>query len=639
MNLNPLRHTQHWSLRTRLALVTVISLALGIVPSALLMLRMMSDEASVTREVAALPANRAWQQLLAALQTERELGVEGLSTRPDAKQEWPAARRTTTKALSALDAALQADAELPAMHAQTLRALQAQLAKLEQAADQGELDVNKLLARHQALAEEVFAGIARLNADSGLLLDGEAASYFAIVAGLQEAPRAQDALSELSAIARGAAVDDLAAVARALTRYREHARQMQSQLQVAQAAAPAEQAAVLGRLIAKTAGQSQQVEAPLEAAARDVNYPLDKLAAELKAASQQQQALSLEVLDALDTRLAARAAEARRHRLVLSLAVPLLVGLIVFIMLRSIRQLLVPVRQMVEVTERIAGGDLSEPVPQGRRDELGRVLGALGQMQGRLRQLVQRIHDDAGSIRSAAQEIASGNQDLADRTEQAAAQLQGTAAHVSGLSDAVQLNTQAAHEAAGLAQSTLSVAREGEQVVGEVVGTIGAIHDASRRIADISGLIDGIAFQTNILALNAAVEAARAGEQGRGFAVVAAEVRALAQRSATAAKEIKTLIGQTVERVEAGAQLGGQAGQAMQAIMGRVDEVSALIHRIADQARAEAGQTLQVGEAIRHIDGMTQQNAALVEQAAASAESLRQQATRMDETVQAFRLR
>jgi hypothetical protein len=238
MSLHPLPPTRSWSLRTRLTLVTVIALALGIVPSGLLMLRMLSDEASVAGEVAALPANRAWQQVLAALQTQRELGTEGLSTRPDAKQEWPAARQATARALMALAVSLQADTELPASHFQALKALQAKLAQLDQAADQGELDVNKLLTRHQQIAEDAFAAIGQLNADSGLLLDAEAASYFAIVAGLQEAPRAQDALSELSAIARAAAVDDLATVARALTRYREHARQMQGQLQVAQAAAP-----------------------------------------------------------------------------------------------------------------------------------------------------------------------------------------------------------------------------------------------------------------------------------------------------------------------------------------------------------------------------------------------------------------
>ncbi len=175
-------------------------------------------------------------------------------------------------------------------------------------------------------------------------------------------------------------------------------------------------------------------------------------------------------------------------------------------------------------------------------------------------------------------------------------------------------------------------------MVGEVVGTMGGIHAASRRISEITGLIDGLAFQTNILALNAAVEAARAGEQGRGFAVVATEVRSLAQRSASAAKEIKTLIQQSVERVERGAVLASEAGGAMQQIVAQVGEVGQVIARLAGQAHQQAGQASELGQAVRAIDAMTQQNAALVEQAAAAAELLRQQAAGMDRTVQTFRL-
>ncbi|MCY0880348.1 MAG: methyl-accepting chemotaxis protein, partial [Firmicutes bacterium] len=197
-------------------------------------------------------------------------------------------------------------------------------------------------------------------------------------------------------------------------------------------------------------------------------------------------------------------------------------------MLRAIRQLLQPVRQMVAVTERIAAGDLSQPVPQGRQDELGRVLAALAHMQQRLRGLVERIHVDAGGIRRAAQEIAAGNADLSQRTEQQASSLEETASSMEELTSIVKQNADNARQASQLAGNASDIAIKGGEVVGRVVDTMAGINESSKKIADIIGVIEGIAFQTNILALNAAVEAARAGEQGRGFAVVAGEVRSLA---------------------------------------------------------------------------------------------------------------
>ena len=366
--------------------------------------------------------------------------------------------------------------------------------------------------------------------------------------------------------------------------------------------------------------------------------PLDKLAASFSTAAALQAELSSRVLQSLKTELERRSKATAFKRNTLLVLLPLLLGVLSLVMLRAIRQLLIPVAQMIDVTERIAAGDLSHAVPQGRRDEMGRVLLALAHMQQRLRQLVEQIHAGAGNIRVAAQEIADGNQDLAHRTEQAAAQLQMTSSNVDQLDQVVQQSTRAAGEATALAQSTSGVASEGGAVVAEVVSTMGSIHESSKRIADITGLIDGIAFQTNILALNAAVEAARAGEQGRGFAVVAAEVRLLAGRSAEAAKEIKVLIQRSVEQVESGSLLASKAGEAMEQIVGKVHEVTGVIHSMDEQARTQAGQTTELGRAVRAIDAMTQQNAALVEQSAASAESLRGQAEAMDMTVQAFRL-
>jgi len=636
-----LKATEHWSLRTRLTLIAVLSLLLAIVPSGMLLRQYAAQLDIVAGEQHALPANRAWQAALAALQQQRGLGAEALSTKPDAKPQAIATTRAVEQALQKLEAALGEsglDEALVAQQRERIVALRDQQAALAKALADGPLDASKLLAAQLRLASAAFEAIAELNAGSGLLLDPEASSYFSIVAGLQAAPRAQDALSELAAIARSAAVDDLASVSAAQTRYREHAAQMQIHLQLALQSGNGLLTEGLKPLAETARTQRRQVDETLEAAAKDVNFPLDQLAARLAEAGAVQAKLSGQVMAVLDAGLATRADAARMRRNLLMALIPAALALMLILMARSIRQLLVPVRQMVDVTERIAAGDLSQAVPQGRRDELGRVLAALGHMQQRLRELVERIHEDAGGIRHAVAEIAAGNQDLATRTEQAAARLQQTASNVQSLTAAVKHSSAAAQDAEALAQSAADVASRGGRVVGDVVGTMKGIEEGSRRIGDITGLIDGIAFQTNILALNAAVEAARAGDAGRGFAVVAAEVRALAQRSATAAREIKTLITQSVERVEAGTSQAAEAGEAVDAILGKVREMTGLIHAMAEQTRAEAQQTTEVGEAVQAIDAMTQQNAALVEEAAAAADSLRSQAEGMDETVNAFRL-
>ncbi|MBY0233695.1 MAG: HAMP domain-containing protein, partial [Burkholderiaceae bacterium] len=456
----------------------------------------------------------------------------------------------------------------------------------------------------------------------------------------QISPQVGDALSELSSMARAAAVDEIAQLTAALTRYRENNEALQQEMRLAIHASGSEShlAPALSALLPQAQQQRKLVDDALKAASLDVNYPLEQLAASFSNAAALQSDLSAQVLRTLGSELTQRRESSAFKRNALLITLVVLLSVMGMVMLRAMRRLLAPVAQMIEVAERIAGGDLSQPVPQGRRDEMGRVLVALQHMQARLRQLVEEIHAGAGNIRSAAQEIALGNQDLASRTEQAAAQLQQTSANVDFLDQVVRDSTRAVGEAAGLAQRTSGVAGDGGRVVEQLASTMASIHESSNRIADITGLIDGLAFQTNILALNAAVEAARAGEQGRGFAVVAAEVRSLAGRSAAAAREIKVLIQHSVERVESGATLATDAGESMQRILAQVNQVSSVIQGMDGRARSQAEQTHDLGDAVRAIDAMTQQNAALVEQSAASALSLRGQAESMDAAVQAFRL-
>jgi methyl-accepting chemotaxis protein len=314
------------------------------------------------------------------------------------------------------------------------------------------------------------------------------------------------------------------------------------------------------------------------------------------------------------------------------------VAVVVPLTLLNSRSIVAPIGYARRLALAVADGDLSTPIRLEGRDETAELLTALARMQDSLRALVGDVRASADHIRTASDEVATGNADLSGRTEQAAANLQQTASSMEQVAGTVRHSADAAAQANQLAASAATVARRGGDVVAQVVSTMDEIHTSARRIADIIGVIDGIAFQTNILALNAAVEAARAGEQGKGFAVVAGEVRNLAQRSAEAAKEIKGLIGTSVDKVETGSRLVGDAGATMGEIVASVQRVSDIIGEIA-AASAEQGQGIgQVNTAVNELDRMTQQNAALVEQSAAAAQSLREQAVRLVQSVAGFQV-
>jgi methyl-accepting chemotaxis protein len=324
----------------------------------------------------------------------------------------------------------------------------------------------------------------------------------------------------------------------------------------------------------------------------------------------------------------------------LTLAVILLVALGVGALMAwtITRSVVRPLHQAVAAAEVIAAGDLSQTTASTAKDEAGDLLRALGHMQTSLRQLVGQVRSSTDSINTASAEIATGNQDLSARTEQTASNLQQAASSMEQLTGTVKQSADSARQANQLASSAAEVAARGGSVVSQVVSTMDEINASSKKIADIIGVIDGIAFQTNILALNAAVEAARAGEQGRGFAVVAGEVRNLAQRSAEAAKEIKGLIGTSVDKVESGSKLVADAGQTMNEIVASVQRVTDIIGEITAAASEQSDGIGQVNTAVTQLDQMTQQNAALVEESAAAAESLKDQAVRLAQVVGTFRI-
>ncbi|MDP3254110.1 MAG: methyl-accepting chemotaxis protein [Hydrogenophaga sp.] len=302
------------------------------------------------------------------------------------------------------------------------------------------------------------------------------------------------------------------------------------------------------------------------------------------------------------------------------------------------RLMAIPMGQAVAAAGHLAQGNLAMPIALVGNDDTRQLLEALRTMQQRISDTVSHVQDNAALVSEASAQIAQGNTDLSTRTEQQASALEETAASMEELGTTVRQTADHAQKANALAKNASEVAAQGGDVVGQVVETMKGINDSSRRIADIIGVIDGIAFQTNILALNAAVEAARAGEQGRGFAVVAAEVRNLAQRSAQAAKEIKGLIDASVQRVANGTVLADQAGVTMQGVVEAIRRVSDLVGEISSATSEQSQGVGQVGEAVSQMDKVTQQNAALVEESAAAADSLKAQALQLVQAVAVFKI-
>lgn len=401
------------------------------------------------------------------------------------------------------------------------------------------------------------------------------------------------------------------------------------------------------KILAEVSRIDKEIEKPLkdavgqalafngEGAVKIISSVIDPLSAksiqEINKLVQYQEAMSKQVFDE------SSAISAKMNYLLFVVLLGASIGSVLFTWIIT-RSITIPLRGALQVAEKVARGDLSSQVTVNGRDEVSLLLNALKEMNDSLAQTVGQVREGTETITVASKEIASGNADLSNRTESQASSLEETASSMEELTSTVKQNADNARQANQLVVSATSVAVKGGAVVGQVVDTMGSIKESSRKIVDIISVIDGIAFQTNILALNAAVEAARAGEQGRGFAVVAAEVRNLAQRSASAAKEIKILIGDSVDKVDQGSRLVDEAGKTMDEIVTSVQHVADIMSEIAAASQEQSAGIEQVNLAITQMDEMTQQNAALVEQAAAAAESMEEQASILAQAVSIFKL-
>ena len=603
-----------------------------------------AELASTRQEVAGLQPSAALLKLIRLTQQHRGLTATVLGGKAEAEGQRAERQREVDQALGEF-AALAAGIEDPKFAEgwqqvqQQWKTLSAQVALRQMAAPAS-------FAGHSALVELQLDLHGRIVSHYGLDLDPEPVSYHLVIATMTQLPQLTEQLGKLRGsgagiLARGqATVADRAMLGGLSESARGEMHRLLTTLERALEHDPA--------LRERMAGPIEQARAGVERTREMLRTDLIEAEALTLPSAEYFQATTKAIdqvfavhglaSEALAGALQVRTARLQRTEwLVIGLSV-LMVGLCGLLARSIVRTILQATDDARRMAERIAAGDLSpEPLRAGE-DELGRMVQAMEAMRLSLTEVVGTVRENAVSVAAASAQIAQGNIDLSSRTEQQAAALQQTAATMDQLGSTVSHNADHAREADGLAREASTLASRGGEMVSQVVGTMDGISESSRKIGDIIGVIDSIAFQTNILALNAAVEAARAGEQGRGFAVVASEVRNLAQRSASAAREIKTLITDSVARVDQGSQLVDQAGATMTQIVDHIRHVGEMIERVSLASQEQSTGVGQVGQAVTQMDQTTQQNAALVEQSAAAADSLRQQAQQMVQAMAVFRL-
>ena len=631
-------------LSRKFLLVGVLTLAMLAMPMGLVL---STGLASLARSEAALagvaPAVATAQQIQ-LVQQHRAQSANLLSGKEEARAPRDALQTRSQAAMQAELAAVQTFGNTAITT--RVKKVQDDWSQLAQDVGNGAIDTAASFRRHSALIEEQIEIIRALVDASGLALLPQASSHYLVVAALDYLPYLSESLGQ--ARAAGVAVlnggqsnpAEQAHVRALIEAARVHERHAQNAMTLVMADSTAARQA----LAAPAASAQKAAEEAFEMVTKKVveaqtpDMPTAEYLTKITAQIDAQIDLLQKSIQVMSDDVSNRTSELRRLLLLTTVGAGAIALLAFWILLLVSRSTTRSAERALVMAQRIAAGDLRAETIVASNDELGQMLMALGAMNESLRGIVGSVRKSSDSIATGASEVAAGSLDLSQRTEEQAANLEETAASMEQLSGAVRSNADMAREAAQLAGTASEVAARGGQVVGEVVTTMADINTASRRIGDIIGVIDGIAFQTNILALNAAVEAARAGEQGRGFAVVASEVRSLAGRSAEAAREIKALIADSVTKVDAGGKLVEQAGATIHDIVMQVQKVNDLILGIS-QASAEQTQGItQVSAAVDQLDQVTQQNAALVEESSAAADSLDQHARQLVTAVSVFNL-
>ncbi|MGE0329093.1 MAG: methyl-accepting chemotaxis protein [Ramlibacter sp.] len=631
----------------RFAVIGAIALTATAVPVAMSVVRVYGTMQVAQREADGIAPVRATLLAMQRVQQHRGLSAAVLGGNAAAQADRDAARQEATRALEALVALAPRvrDATTLAL----LRKVAADWPAVYQRTGAPGATAADSFAAHSTLVASLLTLTDLLTDDFGLSLDPDLDTYQLIQASMVSMPVLSEELARVRGL--GATLlaspvrreSDLRAVVASLARA-DDALQAMHRTYGKAAAANAVLKQQLDSVEAEAVAQARRAAAlardrllePAQASLSPTEFY-----AQLSLAVDAQLTLANAAMDTLDSLLTSRAADQRRSLAGLLALVVVLLGLGAWVSLVAARSILRQIGgepfELVTVARAISQGDLTAHVPV-RSGDTRSIVAAMAGMKTNLAGVVRRVRGNADSVVTASTQIAHGNQDLSQRTEEQANALQQTAASMEELGSTVRLTSDNAQRANALAQEATRIAGQGGQVVAQVVQRMGGINDSAKQIADIIGVIDGIAFQTNILALNAAVEAARAGEQGRGFAVVAAEVRTLAGRSAEAAREIRGLITNSVEQVGQGSTLVAQAGETMHEIEASIQRVSALVAEISNASVEQASGVAQVGQAVTQMDQVTQQNAALVEESAAAAESLRQQAHELMEAVAAFRL-